>query len=134
MSYGWRKYRWKSPGGYLPPFADERKTDEVFFRLAGAADKLRLARRQYAAAIDLASTASGLSAPPASPAEDGSSAEESSQRLGTMRGMAEESAMCRITTGLATVAHTAGVGVLLFAGFRLSDWIRPVEDGAQHTG
>jgi hypothetical protein len=45
---------------YDPPhFKDERKSDEVFFRLAGADDEFRQALRQYAAALDLGSTASG---------------------------------------------------------------------------
>src|SRR6266540_3720517 len=45
---------------YDPPeFKDERKSDEVFFRLAGADDEFRQALRQYAAALDLASAASG---------------------------------------------------------------------------
>jgi hypothetical protein len=42
-----------------PPFKDEKKADEVFFRLTGRDDVFRTALRSYAAAIDLASTSSG---------------------------------------------------------------------------
>lgn len=42
-----------------PPFKDEKKADEVFFRLTGGDDVFRASLRNYAAAIDLASTASG---------------------------------------------------------------------------
>lgn len=42
-----------------PHFKDERKADEVFFRLSRADDSFREALRKYAAALDLASTASG---------------------------------------------------------------------------
>lgn len=42
-----------------PPFKDEKKADEVFFRLTGGDDLFRNALRNYAAAIDLASTSSG---------------------------------------------------------------------------
>ena len=42
-----------------PPFKDEKKADEVFFRLTGGDDAFRSALRNYAAAIDLASTSSG---------------------------------------------------------------------------
>ncbi len=41
-----------------PRYTDEKKADEVFFRLAGADNTFRLALRKYAAALDLASTAS----------------------------------------------------------------------------
>lgn len=41
-----------------PRYTDEKKADEVFFRLAGADDTFRQALRKYAAALDLASTAS----------------------------------------------------------------------------
>lgn len=42
-----------------PLFKDEKKADEVFFRLKGLDDSFRTALRNYAAALDLASTASG---------------------------------------------------------------------------
>jgi hypothetical protein len=42
-----------------PPFKDEKKADEVFFRLTGSDDVFRTTLRSYAAAIDLASTSSG---------------------------------------------------------------------------
>jgi hypothetical protein len=42
-----------------PPFKDEKKADEVFLRLSGADDSFRTALKHYAAALDLASTASG---------------------------------------------------------------------------
>ncbi|MCG3155095.1 MAG: hypothetical protein DKINENOH_01697 [bacterium] len=42
-----------------PHFKDEKKTDEVFFRLVGADDHFRQAMQKYAAALDLASTSSG---------------------------------------------------------------------------
>jgi hypothetical protein len=42
-----------------PPFKDEKKADEVFLRLTGADGNFRTALRNYAAALDLASTASG---------------------------------------------------------------------------
>src|SRR5215831_8455369 len=42
-----------------PPFKDEKQADEVFLRLSGADDNLRTALKHYAAALDLASTASG---------------------------------------------------------------------------
>src|SRR5499426_158800 len=42
-----------------PPFKDEKQADEVFLRLSGADDNLRSALKHYAAALDLASTASG---------------------------------------------------------------------------
>ena len=42
-----------------PRFNDEKKPDEVFFRLTGADDGFREALRGYAAALDLASTSSG---------------------------------------------------------------------------
>ncbi|MEW6229662.1 MAG: DUF6079 family protein, partial [Bacillota bacterium] len=42
-----------------PPFKDEKKPDEVFFRLTNADEAFRTALRSYAAALDLASTASG---------------------------------------------------------------------------
>jgi hypothetical protein len=41
-----------------PHFKDEKKPDEVFFRLKGMDDALRVALRAYAAALDLASTSS----------------------------------------------------------------------------
>lgn len=45
---------------YAPPnYKDEKKTDEVFFRLTGADDTFRTALRFYTAALDLASTSSG---------------------------------------------------------------------------
>ncbi len=49
---------------FLPPnnpaqFADEKKADEVFFRLVGADETFRQTLRRYTAALDLASTASG---------------------------------------------------------------------------
>lgn len=42
-----------------PAFKDEKRADEVFFRLTGADETFRLMLRQYAAALELASTASG---------------------------------------------------------------------------
>ncbi|KUL02229.1 MAG: hypothetical protein XE12_0841 [Synergistales bacterium 54_9] len=42
-----------------PHFKDEKKPDEVFFRLRGMDDEFRDALRNYAAALDLSSTASG---------------------------------------------------------------------------
>ena len=42
-----------------PHFKDEKKPDEVFFRLAGGDPTFRDALRNYAAAIDLGSTSSG---------------------------------------------------------------------------
>ena len=42
-----------------PPFKDEKQADEVFLRLSGADDSFRTALKHYAAALDLASTASG---------------------------------------------------------------------------
>lgn len=42
-----------------PPFQDERKSDEVFFRLTGPDDAFRQAVRTYAAALELAGTSSG---------------------------------------------------------------------------
>ncbi len=42
-----------------PHFKDEKKADEVFFKLTGADDAFRSALRSYAAALDLASTSSG---------------------------------------------------------------------------
>ncbi len=42
-----------------PHFRDEKKSDEVFFRLAGADEEFRQVLRLYAAALDLASTSSG---------------------------------------------------------------------------
>ena len=42
-----------------PHFKDEKKPDEVFFRLAHKDEAFQTALRNYAAAIDLASTASG---------------------------------------------------------------------------
>ncbi|BCV22768.1 DUF6079 family protein [Moorella sp. Hama-1] len=42
-----------------PPFKDEKKADEVLFRLTGADDDFRTALRNYAAATDLAATSSG---------------------------------------------------------------------------
>lgn len=45
---------------YDPPhYRDEKKADEVFFRLTGADHTFRQTLNQYAAALDLASTASG---------------------------------------------------------------------------
>jgi hypothetical protein len=45
---------------YAPPrYQDEKKSDEVFFRLTGADEVFRGALRSYAAAINLASTSSG---------------------------------------------------------------------------
>lgn len=43
----------------LPHFKDEKKADELIFRLTGVDDSFRTALRSYAAALDLASTASG---------------------------------------------------------------------------
>ena len=42
-----------------PHFKDEKKADEVFFRLAGTDDDFRQALKNFAAALDLASTSSG---------------------------------------------------------------------------
>jgi len=42
-----------------PHFKDEKKPDEMFFRLIGADDRFRQAMQKYAAALDLASTSSG---------------------------------------------------------------------------
>ncbi len=42
-----------------PPFKDEKKPDEVFLRLTNPDEEFRTALRSYAAALDLASTASG---------------------------------------------------------------------------
>jgi hypothetical protein len=42
-----------------PPYKDEKKADEVFFRLTGADDTFRQTLHKYAAALELASTASG---------------------------------------------------------------------------
>ncbi len=42
-----------------PHYKDERNADEIFFRLTGADDTFRQALSQYAAALELASTASG---------------------------------------------------------------------------
>jgi hypothetical protein len=42
-----------------PAFKDEKKADEVFLRLTGTDGNFRTALRSYAAALDLASTASG---------------------------------------------------------------------------
>ena len=42
-----------------PHFKDEKKPDELFLRLANTDDDFRFALRKYAAALDLASTASG---------------------------------------------------------------------------
>lgn len=42
-----------------PHYKDEKKADEVFFRLTGADDSFRQTLNKYAAATDLASTASG---------------------------------------------------------------------------
>src|SRR5215471_3663387 len=48
------------PQPFDPPlFKDEKKADELFFRLTGVDDSFRTALRSYAAALDLASTASG---------------------------------------------------------------------------
>lgn len=45
---------------YDPPrFQDEKKTDEVFFRLTGADEAFRGSLKNYAAALNLASTSSG---------------------------------------------------------------------------
>lgn len=43
----------------VPSYKDEKKADEVFFRLTGIDDNFRQAVGRYAAAIDLASTSSG---------------------------------------------------------------------------
>src|SRR5690606_11086318 len=40
-------------------FKDEKKADEVFFFLKGVDEEFRTTLRSYAAAVDLASTASG---------------------------------------------------------------------------
>jgi len=42
-----------------PPYKDEKKGDEVFFRLSRVDDVFHATLRRYAAALDLASTASG---------------------------------------------------------------------------
>jgi hypothetical protein len=42
-----------------PPYKDEKKADEVFFRLTGADEPFRQTLHKYAAALQLASTASG---------------------------------------------------------------------------
>ncbi|MEW6546400.1 MAG: DUF6079 family protein [Bacillota bacterium] len=42
-----------------PDFRDDKKPDEVFFRMKGMDEAFRMALRNYAAALDLASTASG---------------------------------------------------------------------------
>ena len=42
-----------------PHFRDEKRADEVFLRLTNADDEFRTALRNYAAALDLASTSSG---------------------------------------------------------------------------
>jgi hypothetical protein len=42
-----------------PPYKDEKKADEVFFRLAKPDDPFQQALKRYAAALDLASRASG---------------------------------------------------------------------------
>ena len=42
-----------------PAYKDEKRADEVFFTLLGSDDSFRTALRNYAAAVDLASTASG---------------------------------------------------------------------------
>jgi hypothetical protein len=42
-----------------PRFSDEKRDDEVFIRLSNTDDEFRTPLRQYAAAIDLASTSSG---------------------------------------------------------------------------
>src|SRR5262249_11181265 len=42
-----------------PHYKDEKKADEVFFRLTGADDTFRQTLHKYAAALELASTASG---------------------------------------------------------------------------
>jgi hypothetical protein len=42
-----------------PVFQDEKRADEVFWRLAKVDDDFRLALKRYAAALDLASTSSG---------------------------------------------------------------------------
>jgi anion-transporting ArsA/GET3 family ATPase len=43
----------------VPHFKDDKKPDEVFLRLSNPDDKFRTALKNYAAALDLASTASG---------------------------------------------------------------------------
>jgi uncharacterized protein DUF6079 len=43
----------------LPPFKDERRGDEVFFRLSAPDDEFRSVLRRYAGARDLAATSSG---------------------------------------------------------------------------
>ena len=43
----------------VPPYKDEKKADEVFFRLTGIDDKFRDALVRYAAAVDLGLTSSG---------------------------------------------------------------------------
>ena len=52
-------YLYFIPPHDAPHFRDEKKADEVFFHLTGADDGFRDALRGYAAALDLASTASG---------------------------------------------------------------------------
>ncbi|MBN2034580.1 MAG: ATP-binding protein [Deltaproteobacteria bacterium] len=42
-----------------PPFKDEKKADEVFFRLSATDDDFRTALSHYAASLELASTSSG---------------------------------------------------------------------------
>lgn len=42
-----------------PPFKDDKKADEVFFRLAGTDDAFRHTLKRYAAALELAATSSG---------------------------------------------------------------------------
>lgn len=42
-----------------PPYKDEKKTDEVFFKLKDADDAFRSTLRSYAAALNLAATSSG---------------------------------------------------------------------------
>ena len=42
-----------------PPFKDDKRSDELFMRLVNADEVFRTALRNYAAALDLASTASG---------------------------------------------------------------------------
>ncbi|MCJ7724161.1 MAG: DUF6079 family protein, partial [Anaerolineales bacterium] len=42
-----------------PVYSDEKKSDEVFWKLVNADDDYRLALKRYAAALDLASTSSG---------------------------------------------------------------------------
>lgn len=42
-----------------PVYSDEKKSDEVFWKLVNSEDEFRMALRRYAAALDLASTSSG---------------------------------------------------------------------------